>query len=43
MYDKDGNETDSCPHASVMVRAVLRVNAGEGVPEAGDVMRRCVG
>ena len=43
MYDKDGNETDSCPHASVMVRAVLRVNAGEGMPEAGDVMRRCVG
>jgi putative protease len=42
MYDKDGNETDSCPHASVMVKAILRVDSGEGVPEAGDVMRRCV-
>ncbi|MBP1584625.1 MAG: U32 family peptidase C-terminal domain-containing protein, partial [Lachnospiraceae bacterium] len=42
MYDKDGNETDSCPHASVMVRAILRAEGGTSLPEAGDVMRRCV-
>lgn len=42
MFDKDGNETDSCPHASVLVRAILRVEGNLMLPEAGDVMRRCV-
>lgn len=42
MFDKDGNETDSCPHASVLVRAILHVEGSLMLPEAGDVMRRCV-
>lgn len=41
MYDPDGNETDSCPHASVMVKAVLRCESGDARPEAGDILRRC--
>ena len=38
MYDSEGNETDSCPHASVTVKAVLAHDGG-AAPEAGDVMR----
>ena len=40
MYDKDGNETDSCPHASVLVKAVLRCDGRGALPEAGDILRR---
>ena len=41
MYDPDGNETDCCPHASVMVKAVLRCEGGDARPEAGDILSRC--
>ena len=34
MFDADGNEIESCPHASQMIYAYL-----SSVPEAGDVMR----
>ncbi len=38
MYDPDGNEMESCPHASMMIRAVIRTD-GSSAPEPGDVMR----
>ncbi|MBP5701980.1 MAG: U32 family peptidase [Lachnospiraceae bacterium] len=38
MYDPEGNETDSCPHASMMIKAVIRCEGGSA-PEPGDVMR----
>ena len=38
MYDSEGNETDSCPHASMMIRALIRSDEGSA-PEPGDVMR----
>ena len=41
MYDPEGNEVSSCPHASVLVRAVLRTGPEAALPEAGDVLRKC--
>ena len=38
MYDPDGREMDSCPHASMMIRAIVACE-GDAVPEPGDVMR----
>lgn len=38
MYDPEGNEMESCPHASMMIRAVIRTD-GSSAPEPGDVMR----
>jgi len=40
MYDPEGNEMDSCPHASMLVKAVISTKDGSVRPEAGDIMRR---
>ena len=40
MFDPEGKEMDSCPHASMLIRAVIESDMKEYSPEPGDVMRR---
>ena len=39
MYDPEGRQMDSCPHASMMIKAILETDSPDLMPEEGDVMR----